>query len=253
MIFYHQHSYNYEKIFIVICLDEANEYCSRSVKLKMCRVCLFAFLIFIGSFGNAFFIDSYYHEYLRYPRTHNHRAKLKPFLAGSCSNHTDLSCSFQAAINVYLLRIKLFLVYYSSMIIGMIYTWHRTVRLSSCLSSVYIIIIILFGTDLILYLEHIGFISFFICFHLFYMFLTLEALLPHDVENPLRFVCGYDVSLNNLDAFLQNDTSKRARFYRWVQKMKHQWNIKDEKLIITIFVVMTTTVINTVMYMHVLS
>ncbi|CAF1368621.1 unnamed protein product [Rotaria sordida] len=39
---------------------------------------------------------------------------------------------------------------------------------------------------------------------------------------------------NVLNESLVDGHSKRARFYRWAKKIKKQWNIKEEKLIITL-------------------
>lgn len=55
-------------------------------------------------------------------------------------------------------------------------------------------------------------------------------------RDPLSRLCGYYIRLAARRDYLEKDTSKSAQFYRWAEKMKKQWNIEEEKLIITTFV-----------------
>lgn len=77
--------------------------------------------------------------------------------------------------------------------------------------------------------------TFFMCVGLHCMFLWLEVHLPHDHSDPLSLLCETIAPpTRDLYEYLLNDHSKHARFYRWVKKMKKQWNIEEEKLVITV-------------------
>ncbi|CAF4997072.1 unnamed protein product [Rotaria sp. Silwood1] len=66
------------------------------------------------------------------------------------------------------------------------------------------------------------------------------ACMPSIIQDPLSFLCGPDdLSIDRYE-FLQHDTSIQVRFYRWIQKMKKQWNIEEEKLIVTTIVAIVT-------------
>jgi hypothetical protein len=74
----------------------------------------------------------YHVKYESYFFTHDRLIELQLLLTNGCYTFTDLPCSLQMKINVYFLRIKFLLVYYSLIVISMIYTWHRTVSLLYC-------------------------------------------------------------------------------------------------------------------------
>jgi hypothetical protein len=57
---------------------------------------------------------------------------------------------------------------------------------------------------------------------------------------------------NEFYEFLLNDTSKRARFYRWAKKMKKKWNIQEEKLIISIITIVTVSIISAIVPIYIL-
>jgi hypothetical protein len=93
---------------------------------------LFFFLFLVGFVcGLIYMIDDcvpnacYFSTYARL-------AKLETTSAVDCSNFTDSLCSRQMRIYVYFFKVKMLIIYYLSIIISMVYTWHRTVRLLSC-------------------------------------------------------------------------------------------------------------------------
>ncbi|CAF3546717.1 unnamed protein product [Rotaria sp. Silwood1] len=67
--------------------------------------------------------------------------------------------------------------------------------------------------------------------------------MPYYIEDPLGLLCTSHVSSSDRYEFLQNDISISTRFYRWVKKTKKQWNIEEEKLIITIVVFIVSNAI----------
>lgn len=136
-------------------------------------------------------------------------------------------------IHVYFFWTKFVLVYYSWIIIHIIYTWHRAVRLSSCYFVLFVITIFIFCTDLILYFDRIFAISSAVCLTQLALGIYLEALMPHNADDQLRELCERITLPKILNESLHNGHSKRARFYQWAKKMKKEWNIKEEKLIIT--------------------
>ncbi|CAF5129593.1 unnamed protein product, partial [Rotaria sp. Silwood1] len=81
----------------------------------------------------------------------------------------------------------------------MIYTWHQTIRLLSCIFALLVIIVIVFGTDLVLYFDEI----------------FNASSMPYYIEDPLGLLCTSHVSSSDRYEFLQNDISISTRFYRW--------------------------------------
>jgi len=134
----------------------------------------------------------------------------------------------------------------------MIYTWHRTVRLFSCCFALLFITVVIYGTDLILYNGHIVYVSPLLCGTLIPVFTILAAFMPHNNPDPLSILCGLDVPLKSRYEFLQNGNSKCASFYRWVKKIKIQWNIEEEKLIITTIFGLITSIFVIIMSIYVL-
>ena len=194
---------------------------------------LFFSLVIIGFFG-MYYAEFYRMRYYVHSFTHAHLAELKTNSADKCYNLTNLPCHLQTSINFYFLLVEYLVVYYFSIVIGIIYTWHRTIRLLSCLFTIFVITIIICGTDLILYFDQIVVNSFTVCLSLFFTFIKLEVCIPHMVDDPLSVLCRKTASSTDLYEYLLTDHSKRARFYRWAKKMKKQWDIREEKFIITI-------------------
>lgn len=167
---------------------------------------------------------------------------IKTIPAAICSNLSDMPCSLQLNINISLLKIKFLLLYYLLIIIAMIYIWHRTVRFSYCVITFSIIADIIFRTDLVLYFDQINYITFKICIGLVMVFASLESFMPHNNPDPLLTFCEQITSPNYPHEFLLDGHSKRARFYRWVKKIKKKWNVKEEKLIITAIAGVTASI-----------
>lgn len=115
----------------------------------------------------------------------------------------------------------------------MIYLWHQFIRLLSCIYAVLIIAIIVYGTDIILYFDQTFHISLMICVTFLVSSYFLAAALPPYINDPLSILCTLHVSSSDRSKFLQNDISISSRLYRLVHKIKKQWNIEEEKFIIT--------------------
>jgi hypothetical protein len=205
---------------------------------------LFIFLFIIGFVVGTLYIEFDRFKYASYSFTYACLAELKTTLADGCSNLTDLPCSLQMHIDVYFLWTKFVLVYYSLIIIATIYTWHRTVRLSSCIFALYVITVLIFGTDLILYFDPIFAISFYVFILQVLWGSQLEAFMPHNIGDPLSALYERIALSDILNESLLTGHSKRARFYWWAKKMKKEWNIKDEKLIMTAITTPITLIIS---------
>jgi hypothetical protein len=159
-------------------------------------------------------------------------------------------CSIQMNINPYFFSTKLALIYYSLVVIAMIYTWHQTVRLSSCFFALLVITIIIFGTDLVLISDIILFYSYMMCSLLFFSFAALKAIyIPENIEITLYTLYEPNMSLTDWYKFLQNDTSICAYFCRWVKRTKKKWNI-EEKLIISTIVGLITCIITIILCVY---
>lgn len=169
-----------------------------------------------------------------------------------CTNFPDFPCSLRNIMDIYFFWNKFFFVYHSSIIIAMTYTWHRTVRFSSCLLTLLTIVLVTFGTDYILSFQQIRFITLNVCVALMPVFSVLEVLMPHNHRDPLSRLCGHDVALSIRYEYLQKDTAIRARFYRWAKKTKKKWNIDEEKLFVSTVVGMFTSVSVTILCVYVL-
>ncbi len=226
--------------------------------VKFCVIyvfqCVLFFVLFmIGLLCGTSYISSYSNRYKSYSFTYARLAEFKRTLANGCSNLTDLPCSLQMDINIYFFWTKFMLIYYSSIIIAMIYIWHRTVRLFSCFFALFVMTVIIFGTNRILLSEQIVYISSMVCGGLFSVFSSFAIYIPHILKDPLSVLCGYHVPLDDRYEFLQNGTSKHARFYQWVKKLKKQWNIEEEKLIITAIAGIITSIIIIILSVYVLT
>ncbi|CAF3393953.1 unnamed protein product [Rotaria sp. Silwood2] len=214
--------------------------------VKLLCIMAFQFLVYhllltLSDIYVVYFIERNRDTYKFYCLTNARLITFKAISPEGCSNRTDLSCSLQMCINVHSFSIKLVEVYLSSILIAMIYTYHQTVRLWSCCFALFVIIITSFGTDFVLLSDKILSISFTLCIALNIILMFATACMPSIIQDPLSFLCGPDdLSIDRYE-FLQHDTSIQVRFYRWIQKMKKQWNIEEEKLIVTTIVGIVTS------------
>ena len=148
----------------------------------------------------------------------------------------DFSQSIRRDIHGDILWRKCLVVYHLSIIIGMIYAWHCTIRFLSSLLVFVSLTGIIVGTDLVLYSYQIAPISYSVCAMLIFTFAVLEVFVSHYVPDPLNVLREYDSPWNKRYEYLQNDTSTSPRFYRWAKKMNKRWNIEEEKLNMTTIV-----------------
>jgi hypothetical protein len=168
--------------------------------------------------------------------------KFQTTFGNVCSNLTDQSCSIPMNINPYFFPTKLALIYFSLVDIAMIYTWHQAVRLSHCIFTLIVIIIIIFGTDLVLISNIIMFHGYSLCCTLILSFTVLNGIyVPGNIEATLYILYQPDMSLNDWYTRLQNETSMCARFCRWIKRTQKRWNM-EEKLILTTIVGLTTCI-----------
>jgi hypothetical protein len=181
---------------------------------------LFCFLFIVGFIYGLLYTADYCVPHACYFSTHARLAKLQTTSIDGCSDLTDPDCFRQRSIYNFFFRVRLLIIYYSSIIIAMVYMWHRTVRLSWCFFVLLVVTVIVFCTDLIIYYDQVVYISSTICFFLVLHYPLLMAYLSENVDDPFSVICGHNISPNDLHEFLLNDTSKRARFYRWTNKMK---------------------------------
>ena len=202
----------------------------------------FCLLFLVGSYSHTGYVFLENAKYRRYSFTHARLAELKTTLVNGCSNLTNLPCSLQMNINSYFFWSKFLIIYYLSIIIAMTYTWHRTVRFSHCVITFFLLLYIIFRTDLILHFDGIVYVTFVMCFKSFCTFSFLEGLMPHNIRDPWRAFCETIASACGHDTCLLYGHSKCARFYQWTMRMKKQWNIKEEKLIITFIVEIITSI-----------
>jgi hypothetical protein len=230
--------------FIVFYLEQWDAERLRLAAMYCGQYVLFFILFMTGWFSGSLYLGYYRTKYASYSfSTYARLADFKSTLVDGCSNLTKMPCSLQMHIDVFFFWTKCLLLYYSLLIITMIYMWHRTVRFAHYVITVSILADIIFHTDLIVYADIILYVSPVVSFTLITILATLMGYLIQNEEDPLSVLCGYNVSSDDLYEFLQNDPSKRARFYRWAKKMMQQWNIEEEKLIITIFVGVFITII----------
>ncbi|CAF5074363.1 unnamed protein product [Rotaria sp. Silwood1] len=174
---------------------------AKFVGILILQFILFFLLLMMGFFFGAFYVHYYLLKYKSYSFTNARLVAFETTLVNGCSNITDLPCSLQMYINVYFFRTKFALVYLYSIVIIMIYTWHQTIRLLSCIFALLVIIVIVFGTDLVLYFDEI----------------FNASSMPYYIEDPLGLLCTSHVSSSDRYEFLQNDISISTRFYRWFQ------------------------------------
>jgi hypothetical protein len=213
----------------------------------------YIFFCLLSTIGLAFVFIYHLHywgEYRAYCFTHSRLIAFKTSLANGCSNLTNLPCSLQMYIDVYFFWSKFLLLYVLSTVIAMIYTWHRTVRFSHCVFTFSVLVDILFCTDLVLYYDWIVVLTAILCMELVAVFSALESLMPHVAHDQLRTLCERLVFPSTFD---ERSHSKLARFYRWATKMKKEWNIKEEKLIITLIVGIIASIIMVITWIFIKS
>ncbi len=167
-----------------------------------------------------------------------------------CSDLTDQSCSLPMNINPYFFSTKLALIYYALLIIVIIYTWHETVRLSSCFFALLIITIIIFGTDLALISDKILLYAYTMCTSFFISSAALRAgYIPENIDISLHVLYEPNMSIKDWCKFLQNDTSISAYFCRWVKRTKKKLNI-EEKLILSTIIGLIIFIITIIMCVY---
>lgn len=211
------------------------------------QLCFQVFILFglfvIGNIFSDLFVDHYQYQYKTYSLTHSQLVDRQIFSINNCSNLTDLPCSLQMYINVYFLSIRFLLLYYLLIIIGMIYIWHSSVRFSYCILTYSILVDIIFRSDLIYYFDDIVRVTYSVCFQCIFFFPLLEGFMPHKHPDPLHALCERIILPHQSNECLLHGNSKRARFYQWTKSISEQWNIKDEKLIVTLILGLITSVI----------
>ena len=163
-------------------------------------------------------------------------AAFRPTLADVCSDLTSLSCSVLMDINAFCFWLQLFLLYFLSIIICMIYAWHCTMRGSHCIFALSIVGTLIFYTDLLLRFDRIVPVAPIVCLFSMKIFFLFEYLMPHQSPDPLLTLCERMASPIDSNEILHG-RSKCARFYQWAKRMKQEWGIQEEKLIFTLIVV----------------
>ena len=215
-----------------------------------CQFILFMFLWGISFVGAMFYSRHARAQYPYYPSKFDRLINFQLSSLDNCTDLPDFSCSIRMDMCVYVFWTKFFVLYYWSIIIAMVYTWHRTIRFFSCFLVFFVLIVLIVGTDLILYFHRIVPIGNCVCLMLLMTFSSLEILMPHILEDPLSVLCGHHKPLDDRYEYLQNDTSRPARFYRWAKEMKKRWNIEEEKLIITTVVGIIMSVLCIILCIH---
>jgi hypothetical protein len=223
--------------------------CAKFAFILYMQVAFFLCLCNISVIHIVFHIKYHRFEYKLYSFANNLLIVFQTTFGNNSSDLTNFPGSTQMNINTYFFPTKLAMIYFSTIFIAMIYTWHQTVRLSYCFFALLLITIIICATDLVLISDNILPISQVVCCGLVASFSVLRTIyIPEKIEFTLRFLCESNVSLNDWYEFLQNDTSICARFYQWVKRTKKQWNI-EEKLIITTIVALITSTFTIILYL----
>ena len=100
-------------------------------------------------------LDKYRNQYRSYSLSNHHLIDLQASLIEEdCNTSIDLPCSLQMTIDIYFNQIQYLFVYYSFILLSMICISHRTVSFMRCTCALLIIIVIFFGTNLILYFDN---------------------------------------------------------------------------------------------------
>ena len=76
-----------------------------------------------------------------------------------------------------------------SIVVIAVYAWHRTVRLSHCVFAISILADVVYRSDFVLYQETLVFLIFFVSLRFFFLFSSVNCLMPHDCDDPLRTFC----------------------------------------------------------------
>ena len=239
-------------IFLIFYLEHIDvDYVKRMI-IFIFQYLLFCFLFTVGFiYGSLYTTDNCVLDQC-YFSTYARLAKLQATSTNSCSDFTDPVCFLQRSTYDFFFRVRLLIIYYLWMIIAMVYIWHRTVRLSYCFFVLLVVTMIVFCTDLILYCDQIAYISSSVCLLLLMHYPLLMAYLSQNVDDPLSLLCGHNISSNDLHEYLLNGNSKRARFYRWAKTIENQWNIKEEKLIISIIFIVMMSIGSAIVLVYIL-
>lgn len=195
----------------------------------------FIFLWVIGVFCEAIWLV-YCVQYRRYSLTNVRLVKLRASLNNGCSNLTDLPCSLQMQIGIYLFLTKFLILYLPSISIVGMYVWHHTVRFSYCVFVVSILADVVHRTPLILYFDELPFVMFGAFGQYFLVLATLHSAMLCDSDDTLYTFCEICMRPSTLDGHFPNDNSTCARFYRWMKTMKEQLGVEEEKLLIMLVV-----------------
>ncbi|CAF3474693.1 unnamed protein product [Rotaria sp. Silwood2] len=112
--------------------------------------------------------------------------------------------------NIDFYRDKLLFMFYTSILILLIYLWHRTARLITCLFLIIILLILTFATDILLYSDNIIIIADNVCIFLILTMITLELCMPHVCDDPLLWLCLalYDTPAHYRDIDILEKTIK---------------------------------------------
>lgn len=200
---------------------------------------LFILLWTIGIIGEAVLIAHHPAKYACYLFPNRRLTALRPASGNRCSDLTNLPCSLQMQIDIYFFWSKCLFLYFMSIIICMIYAWHRTVRCSHCIVTISILGDIIFHIDLVVYFDRIAVVAPFVCLISLLTFSILDDLMPNESPDPLLSFCKQIASPVESDEIL-NGRSKCAQFYQWTKKMKQKWGIQEEKLIFTLISAIVT-------------
>lgn len=241
-----------QDLFIVFHLEHVDLRHIRQLVVFGLQLILFIFLYLIGHICGLVYMHDDCLSNACYFSTHARLLKLERTMAIDCSDPTNSVCSHQTRIYAHFFKVKMLITYYSAIIITMVYIWHRTVRLLACFLVLFLIVLIVFCTDLILYLDNAVYVSSMVCVSIIVSLSTLMAHLFQNIEDLLSVVCGQNVPSDDLYEFLLNDTSKRACFYRWTKKLKKKWHIEEEKLILSIITIVLSSIIAGFIAVHVL-
>ena len=214
------------------------------------QLVLFLILTFLGGYRIPIYTQCEYFEYKLYYFANALFIKFQTTFGHVYSNLTDQSCSIPMNINPHSFPIKLALTYHSLLVIAMLYTWHQTIRLSSCILTSLVIVMIIFGTNLVLIYDQIQTVSFIMSGAFYTSFSIVTATyIPGYIEISLHQLCEPKMSFDDWYIHLQNGTSTCARFYRWIKRTEKQWNI-EEKLILTIILTPISLSIAMTLYLY---
>lgn len=214
-------------------LDELYAYMKQLLKSADFQHGLFFLLLLMGIMGEVHWFSIYGCRCMPYVSTNLRLAALRPALTNDHFGLTNLSGPLPIEIDGYSFWLKFFILYFMSIMIGMIYACHSTVRYSHCLFVFSILGTVIFHTDLVFYSNRISVVAPVACFLFSTASFIFEDFMPHKSSDPLFELCEKFASPIDSNTILHGD-SKCARFYQWVTKVKRKWGIREEKLIFTL-------------------